>query len=142
MLRKFRVRVDGKDYMVDVEEITAGNAPAEVPLPVQKAAVSQSAPAPVAAPKPQPKKEVPAEPKAAPAAPVVGGRTVIAPMSGTILDVFVSQGAQVSNGQKVLVLEAMKMENAILSEYDGKVVEIKVNKGDSVEAGDTLLVIG
>lgn len=137
MFRRFRVRVDGKDYMVDVEEINADHIPAAAPAPVPTQKVEASKPqVSVEAPKPQPKQET------KPAAPAqTGGKTIVAPMSGTILDIFVSQGVEVKKDQRVLILEAMKMENAILSEYDGKVVEVKVNKGDSVEAGDVLAVI-
>lgn len=64
------------------------------------------------------------------------------PLPGVILSVDCKVGDMVKRGQKLLVLEAMKMENVIPSDRDGKVVEIKVNKGDSVLEGADLVVIG
>ncbi len=63
------------------------------------------------------------------------------PLPGTILDVFCKVGDTVKRGQKVMVLEAMKMENAINSDRDGVIKEIKVNKGDSVLEGADLVII-
>ena len=58
-----------------------------------------------------------------------------------IIDVVVNVGDKVKRGQKLLVLEAMKMENNINSDKDGTVVEIKVRKGDSILEGTDLVVI-
>ena len=62
-------------------------------------------------------------------------------MKGVILDINVKVGDTVSIGQKLLMLEAMKMENNIDSDKEGTVKEILVSKGDSVMEGDTLIVI-
>ena len=59
-----------------------------------------------------------------------------------ILDVKVSNGASVKSGDVLIVLEAMKMENDIVAPQDGTVAAINVNKGDSVEAGQSLIVLG
>jgi len=64
------------------------------------------------------------------------------PLPGTIIDVFVQPGDHVSIGQRVLLLEAMKMENNIDSDKAGTVTEIRVSKGDAVMEGDVLIVIG
>jgi Acetyl/propionyl-CoA carboxylase, alpha subunit len=64
------------------------------------------------------------------------------PLPGVIVDINCAVGDSVTKGQKLLVLEAMKMENAINADSDGVIKEIKVNKGDSVLEGDDLLVIG
>jgi biotin carboxyl carrier protein len=64
------------------------------------------------------------------------------PLPGTILDIFVKQGDKVSIGQRILLLEAMKMENNIESDKAGTVTEIKVSKGTAVMEGDVLIVIG
>ena len=125
-MKKFNVIVNGKSYDVAVEELGEGAAPASVPA---------AAAAPAAAPAPAP--------AAAPAAPAVGaGEKVTAPMPGTILDVKVSQGASVSQGDVIMVLEAMKMENDIVAPCDGSVTSIVVKKGDSVQSGDTLATVG
>ena len=60
-------------------------------------------------------------------------------MPGTILDIKVSEGAAVTAGQVVLILEAMKMENEISAPADGIVASISVVKGASVNSGDTLM---
>ncbi len=70
-----------------------------------------------------------------------GGGTVKSPLPGVVLDVFVKEGDTVSIGQKLLVLEAMKMENNIEADKGGKVVSVKKAKGDSVMEGDVLIVI-
>ena len=76
------------------------------------------------------------------AAPTGANTAIKSPLPGTILDILVNVGDKVSVGQKMLVLEAMKMENGIDSDVAGVVKEIKVRKGDSVLEGDVLLVIG
>jgi len=68
--------------------------------------------------------------------------TIKSPLPGTIIDIFVKPGDKVSIGQRILLLEAMKMENNIESDKAGTVAEIKIAKGDAVMEGDVLLVIG
>lgn len=77
----------------------------------------------------------------APTAPKGAGH-IKAPLPGVILDVFVKEGEAVKKGQKIICLEAMKMENNIDSDKDGKIIKINVNKGDSVMEGDILVTIG
>ena len=67
---------------------------------------------------------------------------VKAPLPGNIMQIFVKEGDTVKNGDKLLIYEAMKMENTLLSEKDGIVKSIKVNVGDSVLQDDLLLEIG
>ncbi|MDO4560104.1 MAG: biotin/lipoyl-containing protein [bacterium] len=85
-----------------------------------------AAPAPVAAP--------------APAAPA-GAGSITAPMPGKVLKILVAQGAAVTAGQLVLILEAMKMENEIFTTVAGSVSQICCKEGDTVSTGDTLLVV-
>lgn len=118
---KYKVTLNGKTYEVEVE---AGKA---ILLDEYEA----YAPAPAAAP---------ATP--APAAAVTAaGETVAAPMPGAILRVEVAQGQAVKAGQLLVVLEAMKMENEILSPRDGTVAQIVVQKGSTVETGSPLIVL-
>ena len=70
------------------------------------------------------------------------GGAVKSPLPGVILSVNVKVGDHVKIGSKLLVLEAMKMENTISSDRDGKVLEIKVEKGASVLEGAELVIIG
>ena len=84
-----------------------------------------------------------AAPAAAPAAPVAAGegQKITAPMPGTILKVNVQNGQSVKNGQVLLVLEAMKMENEIVAPCDGVVTSVTVTKGASVTAGAVLCTL-
>jgi len=126
---KYRVVVDGTAYTVEVESLGVGSAmPAPVAAPV--AAAPAAAPAAPAA-----------ETPAAPAAVAEGASTVTAPMPGKILNVKVNVGDSVNNGDLVLLLEAMKMENEVFATASGKVTEVRVKSGDSVNTGDVLLVI-
>lgn len=125
-MKRFNITVNGKAYDVAVEEIGGG-------APVAAAPVA-AAPAPAAAPAAAP------APAAVPAANVEGTK-VAAPMPGTILDIKVKVGDEVSEGQVLLILEAMKMENDIPATKGGKVAAINVNKGDTVNSNDVLVVI-
>ncbi len=70
-----------------------------------------------------------------------GGGTIKSPLPGVVLDVMVKAGDHVKIGQRLLILEAMKMENNIDADKEGKVVSVSKNKGDSVMEGDVLVVI-
>lgn len=75
-----------------------------------------------------------------PAAPVAAGaETINAPMPGNIVNVMVKAGDTVAKGQVLLVLEAMKMENEIMSPRDGVVAGVHVSKGESVDSGKLLV---
>lgn len=83
-------------------------------------------------------------PASAPApkkAAAAGGTPINAPMRGTIVDVKVKVGDKVTNGTVVAVLEAMKMENDIVSDRDGVVASVVVNKGDAVETGAPVVTL-
>jgi len=71
-----------------------------------------------------------------------GTGNIKSPLPGVILDLYVREGDMVKIGQKLLMLEAMKMENIINADKEGKVTSIKAGKGDSVMEGDILIVIG
>ena len=127
-MRKFMITVNGATYEVDVEEVGG----AQTAAPVRAAASVAAAPAaPVKA----------AAPAAAPTA-TAAGESVKAPMPGNILDVKVKVGDTVKQGDALVVLEAMKMENDIPAPHDGKVVQVCVQKGATVNAGDALVVLG
>ena len=79
---------------------------------------------------------------AAPAAPAGAGSPIKAPLPGTIIEVKVNVGDTVKQGDCVLVLEAMKMQNNIESEYEGTVTSITVKQGETVMEGAVLLTIG
>ena len=76
------------------------------------------------------------------AAVAVDGHAIKTPLPGVIIDVKVNVGDTVAKGQTVVVLEAMKMENNINADRDGKVTDIRVAKGDTVADGAVLVVLG
>ena len=128
---KYKVTLNGRTYEVEVE---AGKA---MLLDEYEAIVPAAAPvaAPVAAPAP------PAAPAPAAAAPVAGD-AVTAPMPGNILKVNVTAGQAVKEGDVLVVLEAMKMENEILAPKACTVKQVLVSKGATVDTGATLVVLG
>ena len=71
-----------------------------------------------------------------------GGKVGIkSPLPGVILDIKVKEGDMVKRGQTVMILEAMKMENDIKADHDGKVISINVSKGESILEGTDLIII-
>lgn len=114
-MKNYQVNVNGTEYKVSIELISETEAAA------------------------------PAAPAAAPAAPAAtapaGGEKINAPMPGTILSVNVNVGDAVKKGQILVVLEAMKMENEIVSPVDGTVTFVGVSKGATVESGSPICVI-
>lgn len=119
-MKNLKITVNGTTYDVQVEETGASSAPVA------------SAPAPAAAP----------APAVAPAPSAGAGTKVESPMPGTVLDIKVANGATVKEGEPVVILEAMKMENEINAPCSGTVTSICVNKGDSVDSGTVLVTIG
>ena len=152
-MNKYQYKVQGVDYDVEIEEVegnvakvivngirfdvelkqpinptsTLKKVRVEAPKPVARPSV---APAPIAAPAP-----------AAPAA-AGAGSPIKAPLPGTITELKVNVGDTVKKGDILLVLEAMKMQNNIESEYDGTVTAITVKQGETVMEGAVLLTIG
>jgi acetyl-CoA carboxylase biotin carboxyl carrier protein len=67
---------------------------------------------------------------------------VLAPLAGKLLDILVEVGAKVEEDDELLVIEALKMENTVFAPCAGTVTEIKAKKGDAVEDGAVLMIIG
>ena len=116
------VNVNGADYQVELEQ--------EVAAPTVNKADAPAVATPAAAP-------APAGP-----APAGAGKTVKSPLPGLIISIDVKEGQAVKRGQKVAVIEAMKMENDILAEQDGTVTAVHARKGDSVLEGADIVTIG
>ncbi len=136
MLRKFRIKINEKEYMVEMEEL--GTAPGPGPIAAPSASVAASAPS-----APAPSASAPSTSVAAPApvAPPGEGLTMEAPMPGNILDVQVKVGDAVSENQVLVILEAMKMENEIVAPKTGTVTAVYVTKGSAIDVGAPIVTI-
>jgi len=149
-VRTFNVFVDGEYFEVEVEQvggapiitsITPAAQPAAAPQPSPAAPAPSLVPPPPPRPAAAPTPQAPPAPKAAaPAA--ADGTAVEAPMPGMIIRYEVNEGGAVNEGDVVLILEAMKMENSIMSPVSGTVKKINFKDGDSVQKGDVLAIIG
>ncbi len=117
-MEKYKISLNGKVYEVDVEKLEVG---AEAPSKEAKSTENNT-------------------PKVAEAAPT-GSEDVTAPIPGGIWDVKVKVGDVVKAGQTLIVIEAMKLENEIVSPKDGKVTAVNVSKGETVALGDKLVSI-
>lgn len=127
---KYKVTLNNRVYEVEVEQ---GEAMLVNEYELEAPAVA--APAAPAAP-------VAAAPAAAPAAgALAAGEVITSPMPGNILKINVTQGQKVNEGDVLIVLEAMKMENEISATKSGTVAQINVTKGAVVETGTPLVVI-
>ncbi|MGL5001261.1 MAG: biotin/lipoyl-containing protein [Cetobacterium sp.] len=116
MIKVYKVKIGEKVYEVEVESVKEVNGTISTPT-------TSSAPAPVA--------------------PVATGNVtkIEAPMQGLVVSIDVTVGANVKVGDNLLVLEAMKMENPIVSPVNGVVQSITVNKGDTVDGGTVVITI-
>mgnify|MGYP003294164385 CR=1 FL=1 len=149
IMKEYKFKINGNDYNVAINSIEGKNADVTVngvsySVELENAPAAAPVAAPVAAPKAQAAPAAPAA-AAAPAAPKAaapaGGKAIKSPLPGVILSIDVKEGQAVKRGQKIAVLEAMKMENEILSEFDGTVSAIHVAKGDSVLEGANIVTV-
>lgn len=139
-MKNYKFKINGTEYNVDINSVEGQEIALEVNGTAYKVTMDQEVkPQPVAA-KPRPRAAAAAPAAAAPKA--AAGTKVTTPLPGVILDVFVNVGDTVKEGQKVCILEAMKMENEITADAAGTVTEVRVRKGDSVLESDVLVVIG
>lgn len=122
--KTYEVEVEhGEAMILDEYEIKAPAAVAPAPAPVAAAPAAAAAAAP------------------APAAAAADGTPVTAPLPGNVLSIKVSQGAAVKEGDVLLLIEAMKMENEVVAPRAGTVAQVVAAKGASVNTGDTLVVL-
>ena len=146
-MKKFKFTISGKPYEVEVQDIEGNIATVNVNGSEYKVEMEeQAAPvvAPVARPAAKAQSSAPAKSAAPKAAPAAGGAgyKMAAPLPGTIMQIYVKQGDAVKKGDKLLMYEAMKMENNLLAEVEGTVTAINCRQGDNVLQGDVLIVIG
>lgn len=118
-MRRFQIRVNGKAFDVEVEELRAS-------APQQSVSAPAPAPSPAAPAKPQP-----------PATPL-SGEVIVTPLPGNVLRVLKKAGEPVKAGDAVIIIEAMKMENEIVAPRDGVISGISAQTGTSVQTGEAL----
>ncbi len=147
-MKEYKYIINGNEYSVNIEKIEGNQANVTVNgkaydveivgNEAKKIAPAAKPAAPAAKPAAAPAAK-PAAPAAA--APAGQGTPFKAPLPGTVVDIKVAAGQQVAEGDVVLILEAMKMENEITAEKSGTIVSISVNKGDSILEGATMFTI-
>ncbi|MDE5785197.1 MAG: biotin/lipoyl-binding protein [Duncaniella sp.] len=144
-MKEYKYKINGNSYTVSIGDIDNGLATVQVngvPYKVEfekseKPVTIVNTPRPAAAPRTETGAKVIASSKS-----VAGnGNQVKAPLPGVVMTVNVKVGDTVKASDTVLVLEAMKMENAIHAGYDGRVASISVNPGESVLEGAVLVTI-
>lgn len=142
-MKEYKYKINGNVYKVGIGDIDNGIANIEVNGTPYKVELEQKnvAVKSVAVPKTTPPKPQASSPVAKPAAPSAGGYAIKAPLPGVILSIPVKPGDTVKSSDTVLILEAMKMENAIHAGRDGKIASINVNQGDSVLEGAVLITL-
>lgn len=120
------VEVNGTNYKVEVDRVIQQT---KTPKLVRQNAIPSTDSHPSVA-----KTSSPTSPK--------GAGYIKSPLPGVILDIFVKEGDTVKKGQKLLCLEAMKMENNIDSDKDGRIIKVNTSKGETIMEGDILVTIG
>lgn len=133
MIKKLRITVEGKAYDVQVEILGDEGAMAPIVRPIAPVATSAALGAPIAA------AAAPVAPKPIAAASQLGD--IPSPLAGKVVSIDCAVGATVSVGQKVITLEAMKMNTIVSAPVAGVIKAVKVNPGDAVEEGQILLTI-
>jgi len=143
-MKKYELTIGEKTYVVEIKNFTGKSATVEVngkSYLVNIAYTGGEAPRPVVAPPvPRPAAVAPVPLQVAPV-PAAGTGAVYAPMPGLILKVLVKPGDIVTVGQKVMMMEAMKMENDINTTIAGTVAEVLVKEGENVKENQVLITI-
>ena len=112
-MKKYEIEIDGQVYQVKVRELPDDAVMTGEPKPAAKETAADSGM-------------------------LEEGKTMLAPMAGTVLRILVKEGQHVKKGENLIVLEAMKMENEICAAQDGVIASVEVAVGDMVEGGDVL----
>ncbi len=137
-MKKFKFTISGNNYDVEIHNFEDSIAKVEVngtkySVEVHKELKHTKTPVLVRQEVPTPKRSETKIRKN------LGSSVIKAPLPGNILQVFVKNGDEVKRGDKLLIYEAMKMENSVLAEKDGTISALKVQSGDSVLEGDVLI---
>lgn len=146
-MKKYKFTINGNVYDVNIQNIEDNIAEVEVngtsySVAVDKTIQTSKTPKLVRSVSVPSTDSAPSMVKTANPTSSKGAGTVKSPLPGVILEIYVKEGDAVKMGQKLIMLEAMKMENNISADKEGKVLSIKVNRNDAVMEGDVLIVIG
>jgi biotin carboxyl carrier protein len=144
-MRKYDLTINSNDYEVIVKKVTDTEVLAEVNGQEHTVSINdiQRMVLPESVPMPPPKQVSGPSASSMPAqTSTPSANSVIAPMPGQIKSIFVREGDKVKQGQKLLIMEAMKLENKLPATRDGVVKKILVRDGDIVSQGHELIIIG
>ncbi len=128
-MRKFKIRIDGEEYIVEVEEMEGETNKRKPSTKSPSTTEKQNYPV---TKKSKKQKTVQSKNNQ-------NANELTAPMPGKILDIKVKEGQEVNKGDVLIVLEAMKLENNISAPFSAKIREIKTEVGKNVEAGEVLI---
>ena len=142
-MKEYKISLQGKEFDVVIKNLKINQAVVEINGSEYTVGIESKRPNEIESLKVKPihKGSAQAAPQK-PAATTGGEDAVTSPLPGVIMKVNVSEGDTVKTGQTVVILEAMKMENEVRAHKDGKITEILVKNGDSVNEGAALVKIG
>ena len=138
-MTQYTYRINGREYEVTINSVSDSNAHVTVngkDFDVERVATEQEPAMKSYEPAIRRQDKAGATPPEQPKE-----KTLKSPLPGTILSIKVKAGDSIKEGQTLAILEAMKMENEIISEHDGTVTSVNVEKGDSVLEGTVILTI-
>ena len=142
-MNKYKITINGNLYEVEINSLTDTQANVCVNGKPYGVGIEKEGMRAISRKAPAPKQTVMQAEQPCPAEKTIsaGELAIKSPLPGTILSIAVTKGQSVKRGEKLLVLEAMKMENDILAEKDGIVAKVLVDRGATVQEGQTLIVL-
>ncbi|MDD4847174.1 MAG: biotin/lipoyl-binding protein [Bacteroidales bacterium] len=144
-MKEYNFTINGNKYHVSIDKVEGQTIDVEVNGTPYSVEVDQEIRQPMTTKTPKLVRSVASSVPSTDATPQSAktnkGGAINSPLPGTILDIYVKEGDKVTAGQKLLLLEAMKMENNIDSDKEGTITSVKVRKGDAVMEGDVLIMI-
>ena len=123
---RLRLKIGGKEYKIEISETTEGT---KIKVNQKEFVFGK-----------EEKKEIPIAKSVLPKRDL-SKKEIIAPLAGVIAEIFVKEGDFIKRDQKVLSISAMKMENEIISEFEGRVKKVLVKKDQEVKEGDVLIIL-
>ncbi|MCD6450626.1 MAG: acetyl-CoA carboxylase biotin carboxyl carrier protein subunit [Thermotogaceae bacterium] len=137
MVKKYRVKVNGKEYLVEVEEVEEKSEKSKVIQTKIEETKTAEIVSKQSDTQPNPSSLHKSESKGS----TTGKKVLKSPMAGVVVKILVSEGQKINVGDPVLIFEAMKMENELRSDFPGTVAKVLVKEGDTIETGQELIVL-